>query len=83
MLQIKGTPKLGLRVLDFHGGQFTPTYTVGSSFYADRPIDDITLKAAISELRHLWAMRPEGDYDNCSLKRLIRGLELLLNSAEG
>lgn len=76
--QITGSKRLGLRVLDWHGGQFTPTYAVGSSFYAGHSVPEDTLKSAIAELRHEFALRWYAHSDIRGLKYVILSLEKLL-----
>ena len=70
---ITNRQKLGLAVLDYHGGQFTPTYALGSSLFAGVPVSRETISAGVRELRRLWAM-PEYASDK-RLARIIARLE--------
>lgn len=76
--QIEGSKRLGLRVLDWHGGQFTPTYAAGSSFYAGHSVPEETVKSAIHELRHELALRLWSGSSVRGLRYVISNLENLL-----
>ena len=68
--------KIGLAVLDYHGGQFTPTYAVGSTLIAGMMPDNETIVKAVAELRHLYGM-PE-HWSDRHLKITIARLEKLI-----
>lgn len=76
--QITGSKRLGLRVLDWHVGQFTPTYAVGSSFYAGNTVPEDTVKSAIRELRRELALQLSVGNNGRGLLRVISSLENLL-----
>lgn len=72
--------RLGLRVLDWHGGQSKPTYAVGSNGFADRCVSRDLVRRAASELNAtLIAIRKgiAGRYtarDERSLERIVDAL---------
>lgn len=65
---------LALKVLDWHGGQSTPTYAVGSSGFAGRCIPKPLLRRASWELRNV--LQTSGKFaPRVPLERLIVALE--------
>lgn len=48
---VYGGRSLALRVLEWHGGQGTPLYAVGSSWFAGRDVSRDLVEQAASELR--------------------------------
>jgi len=48
---MKNLRELGLKLLDYHGGQGTALYAVGSSWFAGRPVPVELVESAAAELR--------------------------------
>lgn len=53
VIHIHAPHGLGLAVLDWHGGQYYPSYAVGSSWYAGYSVDADTVEACAREFAEL------------------------------
>lgn len=73
--------RLGLKLLEWHSGQTSPVYAVGSSAYAGQCVDSNLVRLAMYELRR--TMREDCSDAACrNLRRLVIALENCVKRCE-